>query len=77
MIYVDLLLKHCQQSRCRRFPAEGGRFFSCLLVSCGLLAESVVVDNKVQKPKGVKPGGFLKWGISKMDQNHRKTIGKW
>lgn len=28
------------------FPAEGGRFLSCLLVSCGLLAESVVVDNK-------------------------------
>lgn len=28
------------------FPAEGGRFLSCLLVSCELLAESVVVDNK-------------------------------
>lgn len=70
------------------FPAEGGRFFSCLLVSCGLLAESVVVDNKglgtVAGPNvsGELGTSFVELGSAKLqpgallrvDEEHRVSL---
>jgi len=68
------------------FPAEGGRFFSCLLVSCGLLAESVVVDNKGLGNVAVNDGelgtSFVELGSAKLqpgallrvDEEHRVSL---
>eukprot|EP00435_Cladocopium_sp_Y103_P026344 s2049_g6.t1 len=67
------------------FPAERGRFLSCLVVSCGLLAESVVVDNKGLGPiafVGSTGTSFVELGSAKLqpgallrvEEEHRVSL---